>query len=45
VGDGELVQGSHRLRVDISSAHFPMFDRNTNRGGEPGRPVPASQMI
>ena len=35
----------HRLRVDISSADFPRFDRNTNRGGEPGPPTPARQMI
>lgn len=35
----------HRLRVDISSADFPKFDRNTNRGGEPGQPVPARQTI
>lgn len=35
----------HRLRIDISSADFPRFDRNTNRGGEPGMPVAAQQMI
>ena len=35
----------HRLRVDISSADFPRFDRNTNRGGERGRPVAAHQTI
>jgi len=35
----------HRLRIDISSADFPKFDRNTNRGGEPGDPVPAHQTI
>ena len=35
----------HRLRVDIASADFPRFDRNTNRGGEPGEPIPARQTI
>jgi uncharacterized protein len=35
----------HRLRLDISSADFPRFDRNSNRGGEPGDPVPAHQTI
>ncbi len=35
----------HRLRLDIASADFPRFDRNTNRGGEPGAPVPAKQTI
>jgi len=38
-------KAGHRLRVDISSADFPRFDRNTNLGGEPGEPVPASQTI
>jgi predicted acyl esterase len=38
-------RAGHRLRVDISSADFPRFDRNTNRGGEPGEPVPARQTI
>jgi uncharacterized protein len=35
----------HRLRLDISSADFPRFDRNTNRGGDPGPPIPAVQTI
>jgi predicted acyl esterase len=35
----------HRLRLDISSADFPKFDRNANRGGEPGSPIPATQRI
>lgn len=35
----------HCLRIDISSADFPRFDRNTNRGGEPGPPIPAVQTI
>lgn len=35
----------HRLRLDISSADFPRFDRNSNRGGEPGPALPALQSI
>ena len=35
----------HRLRLDISSADFPRFDRNSNRGGEDGTPIPAAQKI
>jgi uncharacterized protein len=38
-------KAGHRLRVDISSADFPKFDRNTNRGGTPGEPVTARQTI
>jgi predicted acyl esterase len=38
-------KAGHRLRVDISSADFPHFDRNSNRGGEPGDPLPARQTI
>jgi predicted acyl esterase len=35
----------HQLRLDVSSADFPRFDRNSNRGGEPGAPVAAVQTI
>jgi uncharacterized protein len=35
----------HRLRVDVSSADFPKFERNANRGGEPGPPLQAAQTI
>lgn len=35
----------HRLRLDISSADFPRFDRNANRGGFAGPPVSACQTI
>jgi hypothetical protein len=35
----------HRLRIDITSADFPRFDRNANRGGTPGDPIPATQTI
>lgn len=38
-------KAGHRLRVDISSADFPHYDRNSNRGGEPGDPIPATQTI
>jgi predicted acyl esterase len=38
-------KAGHRIRVDISSADFPRFDRNTNRGGEPGDCIPARQTI
>jgi len=34
-----------RLRLDISSSDFPRFDRNSNRGGEPGPPAPAMQTV
>lgn len=38
-------KGGHRLRLDISSADFPRFDRNANRGGEEGPPLRALQTI
>lgn len=38
-------RAGHRLRLDIASADFPRFDRNTNRGGEPAAPVAALQHI
>lgn len=38
-------KAGHRLRLDISSADFPRFDRNANRGGEPGEPIPARQSL
>lgn len=38
-------KAGHRLRLDISSADFPRYDRNSNRGGEPGDPIPAHQTI
>jgi predicted acyl esterase len=34
----------HRLRLDISSADFPKFERNNNRGG-PGPSVAAQQTV
>jgi uncharacterized protein len=38
-------KAGHRLRVDISSADFPHYDRNSNLGGEPGEPISAQQRI
>jgi uncharacterized protein len=38
-------KAGHRLRLDISSADFPRYERNTNRGGEPGAPVTAIQTV
>jgi predicted acyl esterase len=35
----------HCIRIDISSADFPHYDRNSNRGGDAGEPTPALQMI
>ena len=35
----------NRLRLDLSSAEFPRFDRNTNRGGVAGEPIPALQTV
>jgi uncharacterized protein len=42
---GNRFKAGHKLRLDISSADFPKFDRNTNRGGEEGPPVRATQTI
>jgi putative CocE/NonD family hydrolase len=38
-------RAGHRLRLDICSADFPKLDRNANRGGVPGPPIPAEQTI
>jgi predicted acyl esterase len=38
-------KAGHRLRLDISSADFPRYDRNSNRGGEAGGPLAAVQSI
>jgi putative CocE/NonD family hydrolase len=35
----------HRVRLDLASADFPRFDRNTNRGGSDGPPIVATQTI
>ena len=38
-------KAGHRICIDVSSADFPRFDRNTNLGGAPGDPVPATQTV
>ena len=38
-------KAGHRLRLDISSADFPRFDRNANLGGRAGSPEAATQTI
>lgn len=38
-------KAGHRLRLDISSADFPKFDRNANLGGGTGDPISAKQHI
>lgn len=35
----------HSVRLDVSSADFPKLERNTNRGGEAGPPIRATQMV
>jgi predicted acyl esterase len=45
VATANRFRAGHRVRVDISSADFPKYDRNTNLGGEPGRSVPARQRV
>ena len=32
VGTSVAFQPGHRIRVDITSSHFPQFDRNPNTG-------------
>jgi predicted acyl esterase len=38
-------RSGHRLRLDIASADFPRFDRNTNVAGVGDEPVPALQTL
>jgi predicted acyl esterase len=40
-----VFKKGHRIRVEVSSSDFPRYDRNANRGGEPGDPVVAHQTI
>lgn len=35
----------HRIRIDVSSADFPRFDRNANLAGRGGTPTPARQTV
>jgi predicted acyl esterase len=44
----QLFRSGHRIRVDISSSNFPLFDRNMNTGnpiGEDALGVVAMQTI
>lgn len=49
MGDtSQLFRKGHRIRLEISSSNFPMFDRNMNTGnpiGEDARGIPATQTI
>lgn len=49
MGDtSQLFRKGHRIRIEISSSNFPMFDRNMNTGnpiGEDTRGIPATQTI
>jgi uncharacterized protein len=38
-------KAGHRIRIDVSSADFPRFDRNSNLGGRAGKSVSAQQTI
>jgi predicted acyl esterase len=44
-GTANRFKAGHQLRVDIASADFPKFDRNSNLGGEAGEPLKAQQKI
>jgi putative CocE/NonD family hydrolase len=44
----QLFREGHRIRIDISSSNFPMFDRNMNTGnpiGEDAHGIPATQTV
>ncbi len=49
LGDtSQLFRAGHRIRLDISSSNFPMFDRNMNTGnpiGEDAQGIPALQTV
>lgn len=43
-----LFRRGHRIRIDISSSNFPLYDRNMNTGnpiGEDAKGIPAMQTI
>jgi hypothetical protein len=42
---GNRFAKGHRVRVDVSSADFPRFDRNSNLAGAGGKPIAARQTI
>ena len=39
------MRAGQRLRVDVSSADFPQWDRNLNSGGDPGREGPLAAVV
>lgn len=44
----QLFRKGHRIRIDISSSNFPMYDRNMNTGnpiGQDAEGIPAMQTI
>ena len=44
----QLFRQGHRIRIDISSSNFPMYDRNMNTGnpiGEDAEGIPAMQTV
>jgi len=44
----QLFRKGHRIRIDISSSNFPMYDRNMNTGnpiGEDARGIVATQTV
>ena len=46
VGTSNVFQKGHRIQVDITSSHFPQFDRNPNTGepfGMSAKVRPANQ--
>ena len=43
-----LFRKGHRIRVDVTSSNFPLWDRNLNTGNDPGTdttPAVAEQAI
>jgi len=44
-GTAYRFTAGHAIRLDLSSADFPRFERHTNLVGEPGDPVPACQVL
>jgi putative CocE/NonD family hydrolase len=42
---GNRFAAGHRIRLDVSSADFPHYDRNSNLGGMPGDPIAARQTV
>jgi len=40
-----LFRRGHRIRLEIASANFPRFERNSNLGGRVGKPIKATQTV